>query len=219
MSAPRPVDLFISLDLHERALTVENRTAGGAPEEHAIGDALPLRLRLEPDHEDANNVVRVVVEGAAKGAPTPPFEPHRAQGSEVLATRAELSDVALGTQDDTRWIVTVANRSAHFAAEDIRVVPRLDPRCGQAVHLVLPDGNPIFEFSPPSQEIRCLAPGDERKLTFVVITRGPAPGTYAVLVELAYTLVYWERREMRGRSLHAIAVTDRCPPKKPPCGC
>lgn len=218
MSAPRPVDLLISLDLAERTLTHENRTVGGGPEVHSIGD-LPLRLRIEPDLDDANNVVRVVLEGGPASVPPRPFEPPQAHGSEVLAPRSELSDLALGTQDDSRWIVTVVNRSAHFAAENIRVVPRLDPRCGAVASFVLPDGNPLFEFSPTSQDIKCLAPGDERKLTFLVVTRGPAPGTYAVLVELAYTLVYWERREMRASSLHTIAVTERCPPKKPPCAC
>lgn len=214
----RPIDLLLTLDVERRTLDVDNRTAGTGPTPLTIGPELPLRLRIEADQADVNNAVRVVVEGDVEAA-AQPYEPPRPHGGDVLVLTAAITDAALGTQDDTRWQLTVVNRSQHFAAERIRVAPRLDPRCGAGARMILPDGNPIFEIVPCEQEIRCLAPGQQHELTFVVITRGPAAGTYGILVELAYTLYYWERRAMQGVSLHAIEVSDRCPTSKSRCDC
>jgi hypothetical protein len=215
-----PIHFVVVLDLDGGTLAVKNLSSDRQQPPQPIGHALPLELRVEADPTDADNRALILAPKLAPEDTAPPFEPWRARGREVLAVATRITDQALGTQDDTRYLVTLKNVSGHFAAVDICVGARVDPRCGDIATKPLPDGNLILEVRPAAQELRCLRPGDEDVLTFVINTRGPAPGVYPIQIDVRYRLVYWERRDMRSISSHPLTITDRCPAKaKPPCDC
>lgn len=214
------IHFHLVLDLEAGTLDVENTTSDKSQAPQAVAKALPIALRVEADPADADNRAVILAARPTTEENAPPFEPWRARGHEVLAVATRITDQALGTQDDTRYLVTIKNLSAHFAAVDICVGARVDPRCGEIATQVLPDGNRILEVRPATQEIRCLRPGDEDVLTFVINTRGPAPGVYPIQIDIRYRLVYWECRDMRSTSSHPLTVTDRCPVKaRAPCDC
>ena len=213
------IHFHLVLDLDAGTLEVENTTSDKSQTRQEVGKTLPVELRVEPDLADADNRAVILAGKLATEDKAPAFEPWRARGHEVLAVATEITDQALGTQDDTRYLVTIKNLSGHFAAVDICVGARIDPRCGRVATEPLPDGNMILEVRPTTQEIRCLRPGEEDVLTFMIYTRGPAPGVYPIQIDVRYRLVYWECRDMRSISSHPLTITDRCPAKARPCDC
>lgn len=122
-------------------------------------------------------------------APGGAFNPNVTTGRSVLQFSASMADQRLTTWDDSRYVVNLKNVSEYYIAEDIRVRLALisAPR--------LPDGNEGLEIIPNEQHVRCIDPGAEHELTFVVIARGIRPGQYPVRLQLAYRIVYWDGRE------------------------
>ncbi len=188
--------LIVDCDAPAPRITVESISAPGTP---------PATLELP---RDAGPPYRLEVAPAASAPDTwlirvaEPFDPEVTRDSNVLHVGASLSDHRFGTQDDTKYILHLTNKSRYYLAEDIQVRARIAtdelPR--------LPDGNLALSLTPGEQHLPCIDPGQTRDLAFVAVARGPKPGLYTVEVELAYRLVYWDGRRARDASRHVLPV-------------
>lgn len=188
-------------------LSVEDLSARGQPQVLATAIKLPLYLAI--DHA-ADTHAELVVRLASAGKP---FDPALTHDDNVLAVETELSDVRFDTQDDTRYIVHLTNRSQHYVADGIHVTVGLARRSpiGQPERDpgTLPDGNVSLDIMPREQHIECIKPGAAKSLEFVAVARGTRAGLYLVDITLRYQLLYWDGREARATSQHILPVQSR----------
>jgi len=144
----------------------------------------PPYVLLVSSVESSSTTLRITPQASGSA-----FNPNVANGRSVLQFSASITDRRLTTWDDTHYVVKLKNVSEYYIAEDIRVrlalitVPRLA------------DGNETLSLTPDEQHVRCIDPGAEHEVTFVVISRGVRSGEYPIHIHLAYRLVYWDGRE------------------------
>jgi hypothetical protein len=188
--------LIVDRDAQSPVITVEDL---------AHRDLPPARLELAPD---AELPYQLAVDRTA-GLPdhlilrlNEPFDPQVTRDSNVLQVETSLSDHRFDTQDDTKYILHLTNKSRYYLAEDIHVGVTIDP----AEQPRLPDGNVSLTLMPCEQHLQCLDPGQTRDLVFIAVARGPRPGLYSVDVTLAYRLLYWDGRRARDSSRHILPV-------------
>jgi len=188
--------LTVDPDPRSPTITVENLSSEGRPPavlELSAGTELPYQLAVDHAADSrADLIVRL----------NEPFDPQVTRDSNVLHVEASLSDHRFDTQDDTKYILHITNKSRYYLAEDIHVSASLDP----AEQPRLPDDNVALTLTPGEQHLQCIDPGQTRDLVFVAVARGPKPALYHVDVTVAYRLLYWDGRRARDTSRHVLPV-------------
>lgn len=205
-TAPKPAfKLTIDRDASPPQIGVEDLT-GGEPA-LTLNPPAELPYYLAVDHADDAHAALTV---RLASHPDKPFDPDVTRDCDVLTVEVSLSDQTFGTQDDTRYILTLRNRSQYYIAEAIHVtVAFADSAQGL---ITLPDGNASLSIIPSEQHVACIDPGEEKQLVFVAIARGPKPGLYPVDITVAYRLIYWDGRRASATFRNDLPVLspDQC---------
>src|SRR5262245_13807843 len=109
------VKLSVNQDPDSTPPSVEDLTGAGSPE--TITTRVALTAYLAVDHAaDTHAELRVRL-----APPEEVFDPEVTRDGNVLAVETLMTDTSFGTQDDTRYIVRLTNRSKYYVAEGIHV--------------------------------------------------------------------------------------------------
>ena len=128
--------------------------------------------------------------------PARPFDPALVGDDGVLAIDWQLRDHQVDTQDDTAMRISLHNRSSYYEADDLELRVRAIVGDGSPLG-VRPDGNALISVWPEVQSTRSIGPGRTISFDYLVVTRGPRAGRYALEVEVDYKLVYVYRELCR----------------------
>lgn len=125
-----------------------------------------------------------------------PFDPALVGDDGVLAIDWEITDRRLETQDATTLVISLANRSLYYEADDLKIAVKL-LACDGREPGDLPDGNSLVSITPDEQWTRSIGPQSTIPFEYLVVTRGPQAGLYTLSVEVDYKLVYVYRELCR----------------------
>jgi hypothetical protein len=197
--------LTIDRDASPPQIDVEDLTGQHPPVTLNPGAELPYYLAV--DHaEDAH--AELAIRLASRDEQ--PFDPDVTRDRDVLTVEAATSDQTFGTQDDTRYILTLRNKSQYYIAEDIHVTAAVASSAHDLI--TLPDGNAALIILPREQHVSCIDPGKDKQVVFMAIARGTQPGLYPVDVTVAYRLIYWDGRHAQATFRQELPVQgpDHC---------
>lgn len=219
-------ELGINRDPAAPSMEVKDLTGQGRPYSERLPRAeFPIALVIGRARGAGHDVgIHLLPDNADPG---PCCDPCGGADDQILAVRGYVAEYELDTYDDARYILQITNTSRRFAAEQISVQVRIsgptDP------DLTLPDDNILISMVPPEQLIRCIDPGAQKDLAFLIVTRGARHGRYIIHVTLTYQLVLTDRpvSEQRARVELPVGIHDGddeppssddpcCSKKKPP---